>query len=878
MRAFLAVVLIIASIGVGNADDASDWLATRASSSEQLQQIIAADANVEDVVRAQLILADRAINQSIETVAQQLTAAESRLDPQTDAAAFASAVRCQLEHRQGLQAAAESCGTLATGVNTSENQLVQAYQHATLAYYYYREGDHSRSLQEAELVLTLAQSLNDHDLLAAANNIVGLHFATKFRPRMSITHFEVALEHARQMVAPEFRSLVQLNLASSYTYLGFGRKSLDLLRDVQATPVVDLYPTRKLVVASMIAQAAVAAEQIEGAEQELLETIESVKSSVLPDAMTFGYTGLGIVQLADNRPHEALSNFDRVLEITGKDMTSGLQHPRVQLMAIPYAVALRKASRVEEALRLLEAIIALIPEDEPDQLLVSATEELSNTLRVQGDLRAARIAHDKATRLETLLWDDNFRYRIERLNVSLELDRQSIELELAQAREATLLAKADREAALKRQSWLVAAIFIVVLMLLFSRRLQSRVANTERAANERLEGLVEQRTRELSDEMAQRLQVEVERRRLSEKLSEGEKMRVVGRLTAGVAHDFNNLMTIVALSAENLKLSMAEGKDARINDMIDDILSAADSGAKITDGLLAYVRKQPLRPEVLALDEFLEKALPIFKNSLSERITLNTYFEPCHVKVDKGQLTTSILNLVLNAKDAMSDGGELSLQLHVRSDSAHILVCDTGSGMSEEIRQQAFEPFFTTKHSSDGSGLGLSMVYGFARQSGGNLTIDSLIDKGSVVTLSLPLYVAESESSNDKRSHNESTDNVVRVLVVEDRDFLLHMLERTLEQMGMQVDIASNADDALDIVTATGLPDLLVCDVMMPGSMDGPGLAAVLRERNPDLPILLISGYSETVDPTYGFLRKPFSMTELEQAIDEVLHTKVARH
>lgn len=872
-RVACATALVTMPWGAGLGDSALDWVETRQGSTEQLLETIAADLDVDGVVRARLTLADRALNQSIDYVANQLIAAEAVITPETDAAFFAAALRCQLEHRQGLPSAERSCATLAGGTAELDNALVQAYRHATRSYYFYREGQHGRSLKEAESALALSQTLGDQDLLAAANNLVGVHFATKLRPRVSIAHFETALEHARQMVAPEFRSLVQLNLASSYTYLGFAERSLELLREVSATPIVNLYPTRQLVVASMIAQAAVASGRIEGTEQELLATMESVKGSVLPDGMTFGYTGLGIVQLADLRPVEALTNFNRVLEITNRDFSTGMDHPRIQLIAVPYAVALRESGRIDESRALLESIIASVPENEPDQLLVFATTELATTLRAAGERRAAQAAAARASRLESMLWDDNFRYRIGRLNVSLEMDRQRIALELAQAREATLRARADREAALRWLSWLVAAIVIVSVALLFFWRTQSRIASTERAANERLEELVEQRTRELSEEMAQRLQVEVERRRLSEKLSEGEKMRVIGRLTAGVAHDFNNLMAVVALSAENLKRSILEGQYAQSSETIDDILSAADTGAKITDGLLAYVRKQPLRPEVIALDSFIENNVPIFRNILGSRIVFSTSLEPCFVTVDKGRLTTSLLNLVLNAKDAMPSGGELSLELGVSAGSATIVVRDTGVGMSEDARKQAFEPFFTTKDAGDGAGLGLSMAYGFAKQSGGNLSIASVPGEGTALTLSLPLSQSELEDEDAPAIAPQmaSSGANVRALVVEDRDFLRRALERTLEPMGMQVQLASNADEALEIVTETGLPDLLVCDVTMPGSMDGPDLAAELRRRDQALPVLMISGYSEPVDTAYGFLAKPFTGAELESAIEREL-------
>ena len=846
--------------------DTSDWVELRRLESAALRSLAESDGDSAGAIRAHLTLASRALNLSVETSARHLAAAEALAQPGTDEAAFALAVRCQLEHRQILPEATQTCGRLLAQADDAESALVRAYRHWTLNYYHYREGNHDLALKAAKTVLSLAEPLEDHDLLAAAHNMVGLHFATRFRPRLSIVHFETALEHARQMVMPQYRYLIQLNLASSYTYLGFGQKALDLLREVQMTPLVELYPTRELVVASMVAQAKVAAGELAGVETSLQQTIDALQETVLPDGVTFGYTGLGVVQLADDRPEDALRSFERVLEITGKDFDSGLQHPRIQMIAVPYAVTLRELGRVDEARELLGSIVASVPDEQPDQLAVSAMTELATTLRMSGDRRATRSAAEKAARLRAQLIDEDVSYRMARLNVSLELDRQKAALELAQAREAALRAVADREEALKHQSWLLGSLAFVVVVLLFSRLLQRRIARTERAANERLEGQVEERTRELSQEMAQRVAVEVERRELSEKLADGEKMRVVGQLTAGVAHDFNNLMSIVSLSAENLRFGVANGETLQVEKAIDDILSAADSGAKITEGLLAYVRKQPLRPETVALDEFLEHALPMFRNTLTERIRLSTYFEPCHAKVDKGQLTSSLLNIVLNAKDAMPDGGSLSLELRAHDNTANIVVADTGVGMNEETRRNAFEPFFSTKESGEGTGLGLSMVYGFARQSGGDLTLDSTEGKGTRVTLSLPL-IQEAPQIEEHTPASSRGRGAIRVLAIEDREHLLETIRQTLTNLGLQVDTAPNADIALRVIEERGVPELLISDVMLPGSMDGQALATKLRERTPALPVVLISGCAESVDPAFVFLPKPFSTAQLEVAI-----------
>ncbi|MEL6869971.1 MAG: tetratricopeptide repeat protein [Pseudomonadota bacterium] len=756
-------------------------------------------------------------------------------------------------------------------VSNVTTDVIRAIGHNTLSYYFYREGDHERSQAEAERALSIALTLVDDDLLATAHNLIGLNFATRLRPRKSLVHFEQALEHARNMAAPEFRMLIELNLASSYTYLGRAEESLALLQTANERPTTHLYPTRSLVVQSMLAQAKATLGRTEGVEQALTNGIAELEPSVLPDSLTFAYIALGLVQLAEQRPRDALVSFDRVLEIVGKGFSDGFTHPRIQLLIVPYAIALRESGSIEESKTLLDTVIERIPESNPDQLLVDATTELAKTLAALDDSRGANAARDNAERLESILWDDNFHYQVARLSVSLELDKQKVALERAQERQLALQQVADREAMLRRQTWLIGAMLIALIIVLFSRRLHKQSVIAERAANERLEELVDERTQELSDEMAQRLQIEIERRKLNDKLTEGEKMRILGQLTAGVAHDFNNLMSVVTLTAENLKFTVAASNKVLANEMIDDIIATADSGAKITDGLLAYVRKQPLKPEALQLDQHLKDTMPILNNTLGESITLTASFERCSALVDKGQLTTTVLNLILNAKDAMPDGGELVLQLKVDGERALISVQDSGTGIPEDALEHVFEPFFTTKDVSAGTGLGLSMAYGFARQSGGDLLITSTVNEGTTVTLVLPVTADDVA----QQTGNDLSDTVrtpsLDVLVVEDRDQLRGMLRQTLEQLGMQVRVAANTQDALSSVNQQGLPELLIADIMLPGGYNGAELSQMLRERKADLPVLLISGYSGTVDSDNVFLRKPFSMNELERAIAQAI-------
>ncbi len=856
----------------------SSWLEIRDLEQGPLENLVDSTANSDENRRLQalLTLADRGLNQSVALAARYFEQAQPLIFPGTDEAYFSLAVGCQLKHRQALDGASAACGTLIEPGIETDNRLVQAYVHSTLAYYYYREGKHDQSLAHAYSTLESAQGLKDHGLLATGHNLVGLYFSSRLLPRLSMPHLESAWQHAGQMRYPEFKVVVQLNLASNYTYFGRGQEALQMLREVEDLPVVSLYPTRRLVLQSMLAQARVTIGDLDGAEEQLAAAMAEVSDKILPDGMTFALTGLGRVQLAKGRHEDALATFGRVLEIVGLDFTSGLDHPRIQLVVVPYAQALREAGQFAASRQLLQLVVDNTSTDEPDQLLVDAYRELSQTLEASGDRLKALEARETSFQYAKKLWDASFQYQYAQLNASMESDRRKVELELANERERALTERAEREKTLRMQSWVIGAMFVAVVLLFQSRRMQKSVADSQRAASEGLEELVQTRTQELEDEMAQRLRAEVDRHSLMEQLSEKEKLHALGQLTAGVAHDFNNLMTVVSLSADHLKSGYvsadAKSTDDTHSELLDNILSAADTGSKITNGLLAYVRKQPLQPKLVQLDRLLNDSLALFRNTLGDRFEFTSRLQPCQVRVDEGQLITSILNLILNAKEAIDGRGVIELMLGTSGGNAEISIRDSGSGMTEETRRRAFEPFYSTKDVGEGTGLGLSMVYGFACQSGGDLLIESAESQGTIVTLALPLAAADVQDVKLSRTPRQSALPLgLKVLVVEDRELLRQMLDRTLTQLGMAVSVAGSAEDALTLVDTQGMPDLLVSDIVMPGGMDGSQLAERLRLQGPKLAVLLISGYADSVNDSCRFLRKPFSLAELEHAVRAAL-------
>lgn len=479
----------------------ADWLETRTLTGAVLLQLAdpTLTGDVNDRLIARLTLAERALNQSIENVEFHLELAQKDIQPGTASDHFAMAISCQLKHRARHENFAEACLKLEDDEVQSDNKVVQATIHNTRSYYYYREGDHERSREEAVQALTLAEQIGDHTLLTVSHNMIGSYFSARLLPRMAILHMESAWENARQLPYPEAKTVIQINMASNYTYLGRAREALTMLTEFRDRPEMTLYPARQLIHQSMIAQAQVAVGELDNAEQELRSVMTKVSDKVLPDSLTFAYTSLGSIKLAKGLPNEALVYYDKVLEAVNQDFRTGANHPRVRLLFVPYARALRTAGQIDASRSLLRLAIDQASADKPDQLLVDLYEELSLTLAGSGDHFASSDAHDMAARLEQKLWDASFQYQMARLTASVEANRGKVALERAQERAAALQGAAEREKTLRFQSWTIAGMLLTVLLLWQSRRMQKRVADSERAASERLEDLVKVRTRELED-------------------------------------------------------------------------------------------------------------------------------------------------------------------------------------------------------------------------------------------------------------------------------------------------------------------------------------------------------------------------------------------
>lgn len=416
-----------------------------------------------------------------------------------------------------------------------------------------------------------------------------------------------------------------------------------------------------------------------------------------------------------------------------------------------------------------------------------------------------------------------------------------------------------------------------------------------RQLNETLERRVEERTTELAHTV-ERLNREIQSRRDQEtQLVQAQKMEAIGQLTGGVAHDFNNLLTIIKGNLELLQRALADRLDADEEGLVEDALSAARSGAELTSRLLAFSRRHLLNPRRTDLNRLLDELGRILRRVLNVDIALRLDTDPGipEVIVDAGQLQNALLNLALNARDAMPTGGVLALrsrlvEIKTAADTpvaeltpgryVEVAVTDSGVGMDEATLRRAFEPFFTTKGPGKGSGLGLAMVYGFAAQSGGGVTVESQPGQGTVVRLLLPAAGAAEPPTlaTDAEAVPGGTETI---LVVEDDDLVRRIATRHLRGLGYTVLEAADAEDAMAILGTEPEIDLVFSDILMPGALDGYALACWVATERPDVQCLLTTGYSGARDqlvPPAGasslpVLAKPYSREQLARQIRALL-------
>lgn len=377
-----------------------------------------------------------------------------------------------------------------------------------------------------------------------------------------------------------------------------------------------------------------------------------------------------------------------------------------------------------------------------------------------------------------------------------------------------------------------------------------------------------------------------------EALRHTQKIEAIGQLTGGVAHDFNNLLTIIKSSTDLLRRT--DLTDERRGRYVEAISDTVDRASKLTGQLLAFARRQALKPEVFDVGQRVQNITEMLRTVIGSRIELSIEFdcEDCHVEVDASQFETALINMTVNARDAMDGEGTLTIRVSAEKSIPRIhdqgsragtfvalTITDTGSGIPADSLEHIFEPFYTTKGVGKGTGLGLSQVYGFAKQSGGDIAVQSKVGQGSTFTLYLPrasVKTVQTGTPDIKAIRDSADGRGSRLLVVEDNVEVGRFSTQLLQDLGYQTTWAANADQALALLSERRDEfDAVFTDVVMPG-MSGVELGREIRRRYPGMPVVLTSGYSEVLaqDGRHGFelLQKPYAVEDLSRVLRRVTH------
>ncbi len=400
----------------------------------------------------------------------------------------------------------------------------------------------------------------------------------------------------------------------------------------------------------------------------------------------------------------------------------------------------------------------------------------------------------------------------------------------------------------------------------------------EKQAAQALESVVASRTRELEIANAELQQQIRERSKIEESLRQAQKLEALGQLTGGVAHDFNNLLMVISGGLQMLQRPIDDARRARL---YGSMRQAVDRGASLSRQLLTFARRQALRPKVLDLNTVIRNMLEMLERSLRGDIVVALALadDIWPIEVDPGELELVILNLAVNARDAMPNGGVIEIRTEnvpasgkgeLTVDHIALRVSDTGTGMSAAVAERVFEPFFTTKDVGKGSGLGLAQAYGFAKQSGGAIELSTEMNVGTTVSVCLPRstkrLAGQGRPADTGTVHERPTS--LNVLLVEDDAEVAALTASMLEELGYVVTPAASAAEALEALNGGGVVDVMLTDAMMPGGKSGIELAREVRLQRPDLPVALITGFLGEEVKRAGqegipLLSKPYRLEQL---------------
>lgn len=807
---------------------------------------------------------------------QKSVAALDRNGPHpADFTTVSKLLACNLRHHNGLMPET-ACLELRHKVAGMVRPGLRAISWHILSNLNLRSGLLMQAVEINQLALVESEQAGLSSALSEIHNSSGVAYLELGLPLKAFTHFELAHQYLEHSQNPIIRRFLAFNLGVSQLRAKLFNEAKQTFLAALPWVAEDGSTARMTTALTYLAQAETKLGNPEAAINSLQPHLDANRQDIDNNTLLNAEAALAEALLAKGLIEPALTKLNAALQQAKLNNNKS----KMEQLQLILARAYNLADNPTAALATLSELRVTLDEAQPTESLFQAFRISAASNAELGNYATAFTEQAQAQQAERVTQSSNFKTQLSLLHAKLDRDKNAHELMLSQQRERELFIQSRLSQTILIGSLVLGGLLVLIAYLLLSRLFQKRLAERERYASARLEAQVVDRTQALESTMAARLNVEEDRRLLQQSLFEGEKLRALGQLTGGVAHDFNNLMTVVTLSAELLQDDLTQ-EQSRAQQSVSDILRAAESAADITSGLLAYARQQPLTPELVELQTFISDLLPLFQRSLDETIRLQLNApESCQVVVDRSQLTTCLLNLLLNAKEALTEGGAIVITLEPAPPElgqfVRISVTDNGCGMHANQLKLATEPFFTTKGTNQGSGLGLSMVYGFVKQSGGDLNITSTANLGTEVTISLPTAAPSSQPNvNILVSEPAPIPTHAKVLVVEDQSEVRDVLQRLLESLGLDVSIAVTGDAGKEVLLEQGEPDLLITDIVMPGDTNGYALAAFAQERYPNLAILIISGYSESHDSEWPFLHKPFSLTELRDKVTTLLAPQV---
>lgn len=660
-------------------------------------------------------------------------------------------VQCPLALRLSDPISVRICEAMPSLIESSDERAFRTWMTFRLGAWHYTSARYVDAVRVIKSALMSFDDLNWPVQHAGAFNNLGLTLRAQGLHGEALEQFSAGLDVLGD-IEHEVVDVVRFNVGVSSMDVGLFDRARDYF-DVSLARAIEIeFLLFEMTVRTYRAMLELRVGNPAAALAELEPVIDASEYEQYAGQLGHATGVYGEALMRMEREEEAFAAYERAFLLT-RSATSVFQARQVRLH---YARVLRLKGDLDAALAELRTLIPELRADGGRELLIRALDEQVTVMAALGLAAEIPPILDERRASERGLRDDRVSSQLALLQADFDYAAQEAELKLLRQQQATAEAEARYEQ-LSRYGLIAIGVLSALLVFLVTNRLNvQRQRKAERAVKAELESQVAARTADLERRIAERDKAESARRNLELRLAEDDKLRVLGQLTGGVAHDFNNLLTVISGNAELLQSRVRESEDDSVA-LIRSILDAVDSGAGITRSLRAYARQEPMDIQPVEMVRFLRNALPMLRRSVGSLITVRADLprEDLFVRLDPSQLTTVLLNLCLNAADAIDHTGDVLISLQPQDDRVFLMVADDGRGMSPEAAARAVEPFFSTKDESRHGGLGLSMVYGFAKQLGGELRIESELGRGTEVWISLP--TADPTGAEQKESTSGSS-------------------------------------------------------------------------------------------------------------------------